>query len=356
MLLMKTNKFDMCEISQILAKYDIKARVESNQIYLEAGDYPDELLEKLNRKFQTSKVLNYKEEDINQIIKENQEDEAITKHDHFKNMSGGTDFYKVIEEYELIYPVIKYGEAYLCDFGDPYGSEQGYMRPAIVIENMEMSMKSNTTIVVPCTTNLKRNLSNNFAFEFCEKNMLDRKFWPGAKKTSVAITNQIRVIDKTRLRKFIGTMTPEFMNELSEKIAIQLSLKNGFKPKKPVPKAIKGTQLNEIQIQLFEYVDVHEFFNILSKEEAENSKAEKILELFGFTFKANGENYVLEAILIAPDDKYFNLEMLCESIAEKEIGIDKDEVKRLIIARVKEKFKFKKSPAIEFIRLIKSFL
>ena len=30
----------------------------------------------------------------------------------------------VIEKYDLLYPTVKRGEVYLCDFGKPYGSEQ----------------------------------------------------------------------------------------------------------------------------------------------------------------------------------------------------------------------------------------
>ena len=48
-------------------------------------------------------------------------------------------------------------------------------------------------------------------------------------------------------------------------------------------------------------------------------------------------------------------DITAESIAITEI-IDKEEIKRLIVARVKETFGFKKAPTIEFIRLINIFL
>lgn len=43
-------------------------------------------------------------------------------------------------------------------------------------------------------------------------------------------------------------------------------------------------------------------------------------------------------------------------IVSKEENDDKDEIKRLIVARVKENFGFRKAPTIDFIRLINNFL
>lgn len=39
----------------------------------------------------------------------------------------------VIEKYDLLYPTVKRGEVYLCDFGKPYGSEQGNKRYVIIL-------------------------------------------------------------------------------------------------------------------------------------------------------------------------------------------------------------------------------
>ena len=51
----------------------------------------------------------------------------------------------------------------------------------------------------------------------------------------------------------------------------------------------------------------------------------------------------------------YKLEFLAE-IAAEERQVDANEVLRLIVARIKENFHFKKSPAISFIRLIDSLL
>ena len=68
-----------------------------------------------------------------------------------------------------------------------------------------------------------------------------------------------------------------------------------------------------------------------------------------------GVNYLADAIRISLKNVYFTVDSLVEEISKKEFE-SKEEVQRLIVARVKETFKFKKSPAIDFIRLINGYL
>ena len=110
-----------------------------------------------------------------------------------------------------------------------------------------------------------------------------------------------------------------------------------------------------VQIRLLSFVDINELLKISQEHATDEVKAKKILELFGFDFNKNGVPYVLKAILASPKDAYFNLETLSESVSKKE-SIDKEEVKRLIVARVKETFGFRKAPTVDFIRLVNSFL
>lgn len=59
-------------------------------------------------------------------------------------------------EYDLIYSKVKRGEVYLCDFGESYGSEQGFMRYAIIVQNDDGNFHSPTTIVIACTSEPKK--------------------------------------------------------------------------------------------------------------------------------------------------------------------------------------------------------
>ena len=114
--------------------------------------------------------------------------------------------------------------------------------------------------------------------------------------------------------------------------------------------------LNMVQVKLLSLIDVNELLKIAQARASDKIKAEKILELFGFDMQRNGVQYLFKAILISPKDAYFNLETLCDSVAKSEHNVEKDEIKRLIVARIKEQFKFRKSPAIDFIRLVNRFL
>ena len=116
------------------------------------------------------------------------------------------------------------------------------------------------------------------------------------------------------------------------------------------------TDLNMVQIQLLSRVDISELFKIAQVRASDKIKAENIIKLFGFDMQRNGVQYLFKAILISPKKAYFNLETLCDSVAKSEPDVGEDEIKRLIVARVKELFKFKKSPTIDFIRLVNSFL
>ena len=115
--------------------------------------------------------------------------------------------------------------------------------------------------------------------------------------------------------------------------------------------------LNLTQIQLLSFVDIDELLFISKSSIKDSKKSYKILQVFGFDFSKNGVQYLLDAICIAPKSKYFNLETLSQKLSETgEYTIEASEIQRLIVARVKERFKLKKSPTIDFIRLVNRLL
>lgn len=258
--------------------------------------------------------------------------------------------------YDLIYSTVKRGEVYLCDLGKNMdSSEQAGIRPVIIIQNNIGNYYSGTTIVIPLTTKKKKYLPVHYAFTFSSQNMIDYNNSSYLKNNllNIALAEQIRVINKKRLRSFLGTMTPEFMEEISKIIRISLDLTKGGASLTDKTLQQQRT-LNITQIQLLSNVDIEELFKIQTQNTSNEIKCEKILQLFGFDLQRNGVQYLFKAILISLKGSY-NLETLCESIAKNEPTIDKDEIKRLIIARVKEKFKLQKS-TINFIRLVNCFL
>lgn len=348
MLQLQTKTIDICRISKLLVKYNIKASITDSVITLN-GDVSDELLTQLcasidinavqnfisqeplyepketsfvrsDKQLQTEVVEEPKKVDST-IVEETKKFEATQ---HLPTLSH------LPSEYDLIYSEVKRGEVYLCDFGEPYGSEQGLKRYAIVIQNDDGNLHSPTTIVIACTTERKKRLPVHFHCTFSSRNMSDYDLERVGSKENVIMTEQIQTVDKTRLRKYVGTLTPEFMKIIEGKIAISLNLSRDVKTiekkvydDRPVlkntmvdPEAPKERKdVNMVQIQLLSFVDINELLKISQSHSSDYIKAQRMLELFGFDVKRNGVQYLLKAIISSPKDAYFNLETLSENVS-----------------------------------------
>lgn len=389
MLQLQTKANDICRISKLLAKYNnIKASITDSVITLD-GDVSDELLTQLCSGIDINVVQNFISQEPLYVPKETSfitSAESIQTEVAEKPKQVDTTVVEETEkvettqtiptlshhpsEYDLIYSEVKRGEVYLCDFGEPYGSEQGFKRYAIVIQNDDGNLHSPTTIVITCTTEHKKRLPVHYHCTFSSRNMIDYDLARVGSVENVIMAEQIRTVDKTRLRKYLGTLTPEFMKIIEDKIDISLHLSRKVKTiekkvyvDRPVPQKTivdpeapkKRKDVNMAQVRLLSLVDINELLKISQSYSTDDVKAQRILELFGFDFKKNGVQYLLKAIIASPKDTYFNLETVSESVSKTE-GIDAEEVKRLIVARVKETFSFRKAPTIDFIRLVNNFL
>ena len=383
MLQLQTENIDICRISKILAKYNIKASITDSVITLD-GDISSELLTKLCDCISINKVQNFISQESLNVPKEISFDKSeecikteiiettdLEKAKKVEEPQSLPAIPKQSIEYDLLYSVVKRGEVYMCDFGEPYGSEQGFEKYAIVVQNDYGNLHSPTTIVIACTTEQKKKLPVHFHCNFSSSNMIDYDESRVSSSMNVIMTEQIFTVDKTRLRKYIGILTTEFMKSIEEKINISLHLsthevktiEKTVYVDSPVPlqtivapeKTKERKDLNLVQVQLLSFVDINELLKISLSNTTDEIKAQKILELFGFDFKRNGVTYLLKAIIASPKDVYFNLETLTENISRTE-NIDKEEIQRLIIARVKERFCLRKTPTIDFIRLVNIFL
>ncbi len=103
--------------------------------------------------------------------------------------------------------VIKQGDIYWVDLGEPSGSEPGYRHPHIVIQNnLFNSSKINTVVMCSLTSNLKRGLSpGNVVLKKGEANL--------SQKSVVNIT-QIYTVDKNDLCEKIGQVNSERIQEI----------------------------------------------------------------------------------------------------------------------------------------------
>jgi mRNA interferase MazF len=107
--------------------------------------------------------------------------------------------------------VIKQGEIYWVDLGEPSGSQPGYRHPHIVIQN-NIFNSSNISTVVVCslTTNLNRaKAPGNIALNKGEANL---------PKKSVVNISQIYTVNKSDLIEKIGQVSEKRIYEILESI------------------------------------------------------------------------------------------------------------------------------------------
>ena len=109
---------------------------------------------------------------------------------------------------------IKRGDIYKADLSPVVGSEQGGIRPVVIVQNDMGKRYSPTIIVVPITTRLnKKNLPTHTKIN--NSSLL---------KESIALMEQIRTIDKSRLIEFIGVLNESEMNRITEALRISIDV------------------------------------------------------------------------------------------------------------------------------------
>lgn len=105
---------------------------------------------------------------------------------------------------------------YYADLSPVIGSEQGGVRPVLVIQNDIGNKYSPTIIVAAITSQInKAKLPTHVEIRASEY---------GLSKDSVVLLEQIRTIDKKRLREKIGRFNDEMMGKVDECLKISLGL------------------------------------------------------------------------------------------------------------------------------------
>ena len=107
------------------------------------------------------------------------------------------------------------GDIYLANLNPYKGSEQGGKRPVIIIQNDVGNYYSPTVIVAAVTSRFfkKRALPTHVPLDNEE-----------LEKNSLALLEQIRTIDKSRLIRKIGRVPKETMEEIDQAIFVSLAL------------------------------------------------------------------------------------------------------------------------------------
>ena len=108
------------------------------------------------------------------------------------------------------------GEIYFADLDPHYGSEQGGKRPVIVIQNNTGNKFAPTVIVAAVTSKVSKK-PNQPTHVLIEKN-------PAFSRPSVVLLEQIRTLDKHRLRERAGQITPEDQRRVNQALDVSLGL------------------------------------------------------------------------------------------------------------------------------------
>lgn len=111
--------------------------------------------------------------------------------------------------------MIKRGEIYLADLSPVVGSEQGGMRPVLIVQNNMGNKYSPTVIAAAITSSLEKNkLPTHIRLSDTE---LGRE--------SIILMEQIRTIDKIRLVKYMGSVGEDIMEQVDGALKISLGFK-----------------------------------------------------------------------------------------------------------------------------------
>lgn len=106
------------------------------------------------------------------------------------------------------------GEVYYADLSPVIGSEQGGYRPVLVVQNNKGNRFSTTVIVAPISSKLTKNhLPTHVVIEL-----------EGLQKKSVILLEQLRTIDKKRIREKVGKVNEAMMKEVNMAMRTSLDL------------------------------------------------------------------------------------------------------------------------------------
>ena len=116
-------------------------------------------------------------------------------------------------------PMICRGDLYSACLDPVVGSEQGGIRPVLIIQNDVGNRYSPTVIVLAITGQVNKARLPTHVPVNAEGT--------GLQKDSVILAEQIRTLDKRRLRERIGTLTPEVMSQVTAALRISLGVPQG---------------------------------------------------------------------------------------------------------------------------------
>lgn len=114
--------------------------------------------------------------------------------------------------------IVKRGDIFYADLSPVVGSEQGGIRPVLVVQN-DVGNKYSPTVIVAAITSQINKAKMPTHIELTGEDY-------GLSKDSVVLTEQIRTVDKRRLKEKIGHMDEEHISNVDEALRISFGLDN----------------------------------------------------------------------------------------------------------------------------------
>ncbi len=112
--------------------------------------------------------------------------------------------------------MVKRGDIYYADLSPVIGSEQGGVRPVLIVQN-DIGNKYSPTVIAAAITSQINKAKMPTHIEISAEQY-------GLNKDSVILLEQIRTIDKKRLKERIGRLDDDRMDKVNEALNISFGL------------------------------------------------------------------------------------------------------------------------------------
>ncbi len=111
---------------------------------------------------------------------------------------------------------IKRGEIYYADLSPVVGSEQGGVRPVLIVQN-DIGNKFSPTVIAAAITSQQEKSKLPTHIQISAKNC-------GLAKNSIVLLEQIRTIDKKRLKEKMGVLDNPSMQQINSALSVSFGL------------------------------------------------------------------------------------------------------------------------------------
>ncbi len=113
--------------------------------------------------------------------------------------------------------MVKRGDIFYADLSPVVGSEQGGLRPVLIVQNDVGNKYSPTVIAAAITSQVTKAKLPTHIGVYAENY--------GLAKDSVILLEQMRTIDKTRLKEKMGHLDEDVMDKVNDAISVSLGLR-----------------------------------------------------------------------------------------------------------------------------------